>query len=305
MRRQEIANRYNEIVEFSGIERFIETPVKRYSSGMFVRLAFSVAVHLRNDILLLDEVLAVGDAEFQRKCLEKVDATVKDGRTVVFVSHGIANVMRICDRCAWIDEGGLAAFGPTGEVASQYFKNVTASPQAGEAIIGDEVPRSVAIPGARVRRVALLDEGGRLLKRVHLGQPFSVQLTMDVSEPIPDGVLEVGLNTIDGARVVTAQNIDEGRPSVSLRPGMHEIQADFDLTLLPGDFTIDVGLAKRSNGYSYEYLQRVLTFTALREAEGGAERYPWHTVRGSVRPRTEWSVRSLADRPAAASSVTG
>ena len=289
MRRKEIAQRYNEIVEFSGIERFIETPVKRYSSGMYVRLAFAVAVHLDTEILLLDEVLAVGDAEFQRKCLDKVDATAAEGKTVVFVSHGLPNVQRLCDRCAWIEDGRVAAIGPTGKVASEYFKNVTEMPGTGEATIDDEVPRSVGIEGARIRRVAMVDESGSLISNVHLGQRFSVQVTIEVTKAIPSGAVEVGFNTVDGSRVVTVQNIDAEGPAFSLEPGIHEVQADIDVTLLPGNFTVDVGIHSMA-GASYEYLQRVLVFTALNAALVGDDRYPWPTVRGSVRGGSEWSV---------------
>lgn len=300
MKRREIAERYNEIVEFSGIDRFLETPVKRYSSGMYVRLAFSVAVHLEADILLLDEVLAVGDAEFQRKCMDKVDAMVDSGRTVVFVSHAIQNVHRLCDRCAWLEGGRLAEIGPTGMVASRYFKNTTEVPMSGVAEIPDDLPRAVGASGARVRRVALLDEADRPLSKLHLGQPFSVAVTVEVSEPIEGTAVEIGINAIDGTRAVTAHSSDEdGRP-LTLAPGTHEVHASIEMTLLPGDFTIDVGVHRFPEGPSYEHLQRVLTFTALPTSLSGADRYPWEAVRGSVRPSSAWSVRSKDEETAAA-----
>ena len=292
MKRREIMRRFDEIVEFSEIGRFIETPVKRYSSGMFVRLAFAVAAHLENDILLLDEVLAVGDAQFQRKCLEKVDATVADGRTVVFVSHGMSNVMRICDRCAWIDRGELAAIGPTGQVAARYFKNVMETPQGGVAVIGDNVHRTPSLPGAKIRRVALVDRTGHPIRGVNLGQPFSVAMTVEVSEPIESCSFEVGLNSIDGIRAVTAHSSDGGSPPATLHPGTHELHVDLDVRLIPGDFTVDVGIHRVPDGHSYEYLQRVLTFTALPESADGLETYPWESVRGTVQPSSAWSVDS-------------
>ena len=121
MRRQEIKSRFDEIVEFSGIERYIDTPVKRYSSGMFVRLAFAVAAHLEPEILIIDEVLAVGDAEFQQKCLGKMqDVSRKQGRTVLFVSHNIASVKSLCNRVLLLENGQSRSIGPVDRILEEY-----------------------------------------------------------------------------------------------------------------------------------------------------------------------------------------
>ena len=123
--REEIAGRFDAIVEFAGVEAFIDTPVKRYSSGMFVRLGFAVAAHLDAEIMLVDEVLAVGDAAFQRKCMNKIrDLTVEEGRTIVFVSHNLAWVERLCDRAFLIDHGVVAAEGPVASVTAGYLSSV-------------------------------------------------------------------------------------------------------------------------------------------------------------------------------------
>src|SRR3954454_23337307 len=142
MRRREVEARFDEIVAFSGIQQFLETPVKRYSSGMFVRLAFAVAAHLDTDILLVDEVLAVGDADFQRKCFGKMDDVARHGRTVVFVSHQLSAVTRLCQRAYWIDGGRLKAQGTTNEVVAQYLHHAGATQDGGVATIGPDVPRS-------------------------------------------------------------------------------------------------------------------------------------------------------------------
>src|SRR5204863_8888222 len=120
MRRAEIVRRFDEIVEFAGVERFLDTPVKRYSSGMQVRLAFAVAAHLEPEILLVDEVLAVGDAEFQEKCLGKMRDVTREGRTVLFVSHNLAAVRSLCTRALLLDHGRLAFDGDTDEAIEQY-----------------------------------------------------------------------------------------------------------------------------------------------------------------------------------------
>ena len=122
--RREIARHFDEIVDFAGLERFIDTPVKRYSSGMYMRLGFAIATHVEPDILLVDEVLAVGDTYFQNKCIRRMKAYIAQGGTVVFVSHWMAQVALLCDRCLWLDHGVLRYDGPTQETVAQYMQVV-------------------------------------------------------------------------------------------------------------------------------------------------------------------------------------
>jgi lipopolysaccharide transport system ATP-binding protein len=289
MRRREVQARFDEIVAFSGIEKFLDTPVKRYSSGMYVRLAFAVAAHLDTDILLVDEVLAVGDAEFQRRCFGKMDDVARTGRTVVFVSHQLSAVQRLCTRCHWIDGGRVRAEGPTNEVVAQYLHHAGATQQGGVAEIGPDVPRSTT-GAVTLERVALLDEDGSPTDRLRLGQPFTVAMTFSVAEAVTDGVIELGLSTADGTRVATVQNIDGDRPLLRLDPGRHEVRARIDATLLPGELTLDVGM-HRLIGLTLDFVERALTFTALNVAhDGGEDRWPWVVVRGALRPPTEWTV---------------
>ncbi len=289
MRRHEVQARFDEIVEFSGIQQFLETPVKRYSSGMFVRLAFAVAAHLDTDILLVDEVLAVGDAEFQRKCFGKMDDVARHGRTVVFVSHQLSAVTRLCQRAYWIDGGRLHAQGPTNEVVAKYLHHAGATQDGGVATIGPNVPRSTT-GAVTLEQVALLGADGPT-DRIALGQPFEVAMTFLVSEPVEDGVVELGLSTADGTRVVTVQNVDREGALLKLAPGRHEIRARFDsTTLLPGEFTIDVGMHQLI-GLTMDFVEQALTFTALNTAhDGGEDRWPWAVVRGALRPPTTWTV---------------
>lgn len=128
MKRVEVKNKFDEIVAFSGIEKFIDTPVKRYSSGMYVRLAFAVAAHLEPEILIVDEVLAVGDAEFQKKCLGKMkEVSENQGRTVLFVSHDLRAIQKFCNKSVLLDKGRLIEFNDTGKIISQYLKNINSS----------------------------------------------------------------------------------------------------------------------------------------------------------------------------------
>ena len=125
MKRREIRAKFDEIVEFSGVEKFIDTPVKRYSTGMYVRLAFAVAAHLEPEVLLIDEVLAVGDHEFQQRCMGRIEDISESGRTVVFVSHDMQAIARLCDRAYWLDGGRVVAEGPSEEIVAQYLQSAS------------------------------------------------------------------------------------------------------------------------------------------------------------------------------------
>jgi lipopolysaccharide transport system ATP-binding protein len=301
MRRSEIQRRFDEIVEFAGIGRFIDTPVKRYSSGMYVRLAFAVAAHLEPEILLVDEVLAVGDAEFQKKCLGKMQNVVREGRTVLFVSHNMAAIKGLCPRAIWFAGGRVAADGHADDVVDRYLAG------SAPAAVRGEVPANAPRVGsgeARVIRVALQNRRGADVERVYYGQPIRVVLTLAVSEPVRDAIAGVGISAVDGTRVATSHSTDGGRPALSLPRGEHRIAVDLDVTLLPHTYTLDVTVV-RSDGYDIDSVNRVLDFTAMGVAESGGDRYPWDTVRGFVRPAAVWhdlDAAPAADDPFARSA---
>jgi lipopolysaccharide transport system ATP-binding protein len=287
MKRREIGAKYDEIVEFAGVERFLETPVKRYSSGMYVRLAFAVAAHLEPEILLVDEVLAVGDAEFQQKCLGKLRDVSSDGRTVVFVSHNLGAVRRLCERAILLDRGTLVTEGPPSDVVAEYMTHALPDQSAGRVSIADDAPR-MGTGEVRLRELGLTSETGEPLAALHLEQPFRITAVFEVGEPIDDATVEFGISSLGGERVVTAQSIDREGPLLRFMSGLQEISADFDLTMLPGEFSLDVAIHHRS-GITIDFVQEALRFTALNAAEQGHDQYPWSVVRGFVRPRTSWS----------------
>jgi lipopolysaccharide transport system ATP-binding protein len=287
MKRREIAARFDEIVEFAGVQRFLDTPVKRYSSGMYVRLAFAVAAHLEPEILLVDEVLAVGDSEFQQKCLGKMRDVASHGRTVLFVSHNLGAVRRLCERAVLLDVGELVADGPPGEVVTEYMSRALPDQATGQAPVRHDAPR-LGTGEARVREIGLTDEAGRPLGAVHLEQPFRLTAVFDVAEPIDDVIVEFGVASLGGERIATVQSIDREGSLLRFPAGRHEIAADIDVTMLPGDFTVDVGIHHRS-GITIDYVQDTLRFTALNAAEHGIDHYPWSAVRGFVWPRSRWT----------------
>ena len=302
MRRREIEAKFDEIVEFSGIPDFLDTPVKRYSSGMYVRLAFAVAAHLETEILLVDEVLSVGDADFQRKSLGKMNDVASAGRTIVFVSHNLSAVQRLCDRSLWINNGRVASSGPTQSVIVDYLRKVGARQVGGEALVGDKTMR-IGSGAAQLTRVRLLNAENEVQDQLCVGEPFSLELTVQVSEPLSNVVVEVGLCSADGTRVVTIHNIDGDRPPLELHRGEHEVRVTPNVAMLPGDSTVDVGLHLRE-GLTLDYIERVLAFETINVAHRGEDRYPWNVVRGSVRAGSEWSVSAGVDTGQAVNPVS-
>ncbi len=296
MRRQEIDALFDEIVDFSGIDQFLDTPVKRYSSGMFVRLAFAVAAHLDTEILLVDEVLAVGDTEFQRKCLGKIDDVARGGRTIIFVSHNLTAVQRLCTRSIWLEKGTMVDSGPTHKVVGDYLKKVGPRQVGGTATIPPDAQR-VGSGEALLTRATMTGSDGTRLDRLELGQPFTVGLSFDVRKPIEDAVVEIGIDTADGTRLATSLSTDDG-PALALAPGEHELSADLDLTLLPGELTITVGIYETGR-YAFDYVERALSFAALNVSHKDSPLFPWEQGRPSVRPRSRWTVPGEADLGAA------
>jgi ABC-type polysaccharide/polyol phosphate transport system ATPase subunit len=229
MRRTEIVRKFDEIVAFAEVERFIDTPVKHYSSGMQMRLAFAVAAHLEPEILLVDEVLAVGDVAFQRKCLGKMDDVSRKGRTVLFVSHQMNQIRRLCGRCIWLDGGRVVMIGPTADVASAYEASFMEAPTA-ESAAGPS-------PGAAFLTWTLgsgpeprhsLDSFGRV----------TLRFVLRVDQPIRGGHHGIALYDTEG-RVMWGAQVDD----VHLDRGLHEIVYQLDsLPLKPGPYRWHVSI---------------------------------------------------------------
>ena len=177
MTRNEITSKFDEIVEFSGIKKFINTPVKWYSSGMYLRLAFSVAAHLEPEILIVDEVLAVGDASFQRKCLNKMQTVSEQGRTVLFVSHDMTSVTRLCPRAILLDSGKVLRDGPAHEVVSAYL---TSGVGTTAARVWDDPATAPGNDVARLRAVRVRTEDGRVTEAIDIRRPVQIEIEFEV-----------------------------------------------------------------------------------------------------------------------------
>jgi lipopolysaccharide transport system ATP-binding protein len=290
MRKREVDSKFDEIVAFAEIERFVDTPVKRYSSGMYVRLAFAVAAHLEPEILLVDEVLAVGDAAFQDRCLGKVEEVARGGRTVLFVSHNMAAVQRLCRECLLLAGGRLATRGPTATVVADYLRSVRESRQPGQFA---PVARS-GTGWARVADVRLVDEQG-----VPVGdRPADADLVFEVDLRLVDAgqrgaslrglVLELVLVTELGEPLMSLMNVDD--PVLDL-PASGECRVRVRLpgpTLVPGRYRLDIFLA-------IPYLQHVDEIADALGFDILPPLRPWrpyelHRERGAVCRKAAWEL---------------
>lgn len=216
MNKVEIDRKFDEIVEFSGVERFLETPVKRYSSGMQVRLAFSVAAHLEPDILIVDEVLAVGDAEFQAKCLGKMESVSKGGhRTVLFVSHNMSAIKRLCQRCVLLDHGQVETIGPSDIVVRQYLSH---GATGGRELRwpGEEGPGSEEITFQSVRVLGADDKTDSTLST---GDELAVEIRYRIRRSLANLRIAMSLFTDDGVEVLATSDFHQQGERRTREPG--------------------------------------------------------------------------------------
>jgi ABC-type polysaccharide/polyol phosphate transport system ATPase subunit len=241
MRRREIDRLFDGIVDFAGVHRFLDTPVKRYSSGMYLRLAFAVAAHLEPEIMVVDEVLAVGDAEFQRKCLGKMAEVGNAGRTVLFVSHNLEAVGRLCGRVIWLDAGEVKADGPARDVIAEYL-GADVDRQAVRTFEDDPTAPVV------LRAVRVLDADSHADSIVDRDRPFTVEVHFDVREAVPGLDCAVYLTTLRGVRVVDEAWSDSTAAPPS--PGAYVARLEVPPILNAGDYAVGVWF-----GSAYEHLR--------------------------------------------------
>jgi lipopolysaccharide transport system ATP-binding protein len=290
MNKSEIDLKFDQIVSFAEVEQFIDTPVKRYSSGMYLRLAFAVAAHLEPDILVVDEVLAVGDAEFQRRCLGKMSDVARQGRTVLFVSHNMSAILRLTEEAILLDKGHLVLRAKTQETVDYYMS--TGYAQTGERIWeADEVSES-ARPFRPVA-LRLFDQKGRIVDTVRSTEPITIKVEYELQAAITGLRVGLYLMTTRGEYVFTSFDTDQPEmyERFSVRPeGYYRSSCE-----LPANFLNEGRYVLGINASSFRvkrYFQdeQALTFTV---DVAGAPGMQWPENRlGPVRPALDWSIEA-------------
>jgi lipopolysaccharide transport system ATP-binding protein len=284
MTRREIDRKFDEIVAFAEMHRFLDTPVKRYSSGMFVRLAFAVAAHMDLEILLVDEVLAVGDLDFQKKCMQKMGSIAQGGRTIVFVSHNLGLIHRLCGRAVLLRHGQVDRDGPATEVISAYLNDNISHDGRWD--------RPSDLPAGRdvcLRRARILGQDGTAGGVVNCDDPFRIAIDYEVLRPTPSFEVGIGLRNVEGVTVVVSLDSDTADwPDRTRAPGLYRSTCRVPAHLLaPGTYFLTFA-AHVVNQQTFDMQPDALTFEV---AETGCIRTKRNDRRvGVIAPVFDWTI---------------
>jgi len=277
MSRPEIARRFDQIVDFSGLEQFIDTPVKTYSSGMYVRLAFAVAINVDPEMLLIDEILAVGDIAFQQKCMEKFAQFREEGRTLVLVTHDMGSIRNFCDRAIWLDHGNVAGEGSPTELVDLYTESMLSEDDSEPAADGAR-RGSGEIKVDRVEMIV----GDQPTLRVQTGDTVTFRLHYSTSEPVKTPVFAVEIGRL-GAATITAPSTRDAElvPDVVSGSGVLDVTMD-RIALLPGPHVLHTEVTDFGRQHNYDHIQNALRFDVI---AGDS-----NEVNGLVTTRPQWSL---------------
>ena len=256
MKRREIEAKFDEIVDFSGVEKFLDTPLKHYSSGMQLRLAFAVAAFLEPEILIIDEVLAVGDAEFQKKCLGKMEDVSKSGRTILFVSHNMGSIKSLCKQAILVDGGKIRVKDSIQNVIEQYFLQTK-----NEEGVWEFTKPKEPVPGF-VKKLMLTSVEGASLISVPMMEPFCLKIQFTIAENIKHFIIGVGMTTLEDFSVRTVWS-----KAVDISPGDYEAVFEEKAVFFgPGKYKVIIGLSSREQSFQY------LPEAAIIEIENSVEK---------------------------------
>lgn len=290
MRRAEIAQKFDEIVTFSEVEQFIDTPVKHYSSGMRMRLAFSVAAHLEPEILLIDEVLAVGDARFQKRCLAKMQDIGQQGRTVLFVSHNMQAVTRLCERMLWLDEGKVLRDGPSHQVVRDYLHGNEGSIAVREWSDPANAPCDAVV---RLRAVRVQSEDGKIIDTIDIRKPVALEMEYEVLQPGYVILPRIQLFNDEGVHVLSTIDQDPIWRRQPRPQGCYVSKA-----WIPGNFlaegtmSVGAGLLTPFHRYNRCYAPDAVAFQVIDCHDGDSVRGDWsRELGGAVRPMLQWDTQ--------------
>jgi lipopolysaccharide transport system ATP-binding protein len=283
--RSDIQRKLDEIVAFAELERFIDVPVKHYSSGMYVRLGFSVAVHTNPEVLLVDEVLAVGDLSFQHKCLDRILEMQRQGITICLVSHGLGSVRQLCSHAIWLDDGIVRAAGGVDDTVSAYLSYAAAEEAARMRALDSEsvqetleIERRWGTGDVQIVDVSFLDAAGQKQRVFRVGEPWTVRLRYRASQRIEEPTFGLAVHRSDGVHVC-GPNTQLAGLSIPFTDGEGDVWYHVDsLSLLEGSYLLSVAITNQADTVTYDYHDRLYPFKVRQVGQG--ERYGLVSLKG-------------------------
>jgi lipopolysaccharide transport system ATP-binding protein len=292
MRKVEITRRFDEIVAFAEIEKFLDTPVKHYSSGMYVRLAFAVAAHLDPEVLIVDEVLAVGDLSFQKKCLGKMGEVSRGGRTVLFVSHNMAAIENLCTRGVVLHQGNLLFDGGAKEGIQYYLNGLSARSGTGHLIELDDVGDRRSVVAPLLKRLEFLTENEQpLTEGLPIGSRLRVKVHFDLPNPTAAFNIGLGFNNNYGQRIFTAHSVFEPDRWDGERVGRQVLSCEIpSFTLMPGEYAVKVWIDLK--GSEADAIEDAAKIRVLESDFYGTGKVPWN---GAIVLKHSWSLEEVGE----------
>ncbi len=289
MLRSEVTRNFDEIVAFAEVEKFIDTQVKHYSSGMYLRLAFAVAAHLEPEVLIVDEVLAVGDADFQKKCMGKMGSVAKEGRTVLFVSHNLAAVKNICSTGILLNHGRLSFHGTAYEAVKNYESKVSSQFATANASLVYETPEHLLDNAYVVDRVELVDRQGRQLEKLSTWSEVCFRIWYRAQTSMRGGSVVLTIKTTDGVSLLLCSTSPDSNIPLDFQSGEHYVDCYFQqFPLAAGTYLLGVGLAQPHVAWLY-LDDAAVPLTVLAEDVYGSGLAPW-AERAVIAASCEWRI---------------
>ena len=277
MRKHEISRKLDEIIAFAGVERYIDTPVKRYSSGMYVRLAFAVAAHLENEILIIDEVLAVGDAEFQKKCIAKMSEISKgEGRTLLFVSHNISSIRTLCNKGILLNNGCIEISSVIDEVITNYYKNENINLLNNKNI---DTFKKVRIENVDVNQIKILNLHNQEVNSLFFLQNFKVVFEVTSKIIYENVVITLIINNEFGEKVFSYYSSIEPF-KYSIKKGLSTYHFDITENLTPGHYSLTLLISDYLTGTTFVWIENYYDFSVKKQSEDGKYEYPGNVIHG-------------------------
>jgi lipopolysaccharide transport system ATP-binding protein len=286
MNRKEIDEKFEQIIEFARIKKFIDTPVKRYSNGMFVRLAFAVAAHLEPEILIVDEVLAVGDAEFQTRCLNKMREVSNSGRTILFVSHNLQSIRSLCPKSILISKGKIEFIGKTDEALNRYLSENSMNISEGTVAFNKEADRN-GTGEVLIKQISIRNQLGGITSSLSFRESFSIEIECDVEQPISQCTLVLSITDTNDIFAGITYSCDK-YPEIHIQGGTIRFSFHNSTTLIPGEYYILPRITNKQG--IVDEIQRAFKFTVVNAAIKGGAPLPQLELRGHTIMDGSWDV---------------